>query len=55
MWPGSINDPKRIMAQHEQLCSGLEPLGPNIGFTILVRSFQGRCHQLHEVIHRHTT
>jgi hypothetical protein len=28
----SINDPKRIMTQHKQLCGGLEPLGSHIGF-----------------------
>jgi hypothetical protein len=53
VWPGSINDLKRIMAQHKQLCGGLEPLGSHIGSLGLVRPFQGRRHQLHQVIHRH--
>jgi len=40
VWPNTINDPKRIMAQHEQLCGGLEPLGPDFRVPGRVRPFQ---------------
>ncbi len=48
----SINNPKRIMAQHQHLCGGLEPLGSHLGFPSQIGSFQGGRYQLHEVVHR---
>ena len=38
----SINELERIMAQHQQLCGGLEPLGLYLGFPGKTTTIPGR-------------
>src|SRR2546430_1089581 len=45
---GSIDNPERIMAQHEQLCGALQPLDLYIRSLCLIRPFQSCDHELHQ-------